>query len=182
VLFAGPSTSNKIEILVVAGVFIVFALTCALLIPRYRPEFPGKRLTAFLVAALVVFLAMIAAVEVFAKEAKPEGEAAGATETTTKQTGGGRTKTVDVSETEFKITLPTTHLDIGSFTFDVTNDGKIQHDLVIDGPGVQDAKTSLINSGQSAQLKVTLQKGTYDLYCSVPGHKQAGMDVKVTVA
>jgi uncharacterized cupredoxin-like copper-binding protein len=40
----------------------------------------------------------------------------------------------------------------------------------------------LINSGQSAQLKVTLQKGTYDLYCSVPGHKQAGMDVKVTVA
>jgi uncharacterized cupredoxin-like copper-binding protein len=28
---------------------------------------------------------------------------------------------------------------------------------------------------------VTLSSGSYDFYCSVPGHKQAGMDVNVTV-
>ena len=31
------------------------------------------------------------------------------------------------------------------------------------------------------KLTVTLQNGTYDFFCSVPGHKAAGMDVKVTV-
>ena len=30
-------------------------------------------------------------------------------------------------------------------------------------------------------LTVTLQDGTYELYCSVPGHKQAGMDTSITV-
>jgi uncharacterized cupredoxin-like copper-binding protein len=86
-----------------------------------------------------------------------------------------------VSETEFKITLAQTPTAAGSYEFVVKNDGKIPHDLVVSGNGVN-AKTSLLNPGQSETLKVDLKPGTYDLYCSVPGHKQAGMDVKVTVS
>jgi len=32
-----------------------------------------------------------------------------------------------------------------------------------------------------ARVHVTLKDGTYDLYCSVPGHKALGMDTKLTV-
>ena len=37
-------TGYETALVVVAGSFIVFALVMALVIPRSRPEFPGKRL------------------------------------------------------------------------------------------------------------------------------------------
>src|SRR5207253_2046335 len=42
-------------------------------------------------------------------------------------------------------------------------------------------RTKLISPGASSTLTVTLKPGTYELYCTVPGHKAAGMDVKITV-
>ncbi len=87
-----------------------------------------------------------------------------------------------MSETEFKIAAPAQKLAAGKVTFDVKNAGKIGHDLVVSGPGVTGAaKTALLNPGQSATLTVTLAAGTYTLYCSVPGHRAAGMSAKLTV-
>ena len=42
-------------------------------------------------------------------------------------------------------------------------------------------KTPLISPGQSAKLTVTLAAGTYTLYCTVPGHRAAGMVAKLVV-
>jgi uncharacterized cupredoxin-like copper-binding protein len=164
------STGHKVGLALVAAFFILFALSSSFLFPRYRPEFPGRRLGTFLLVTLVIFVGMLAAVEIFgaepAEKAKAEGE-----------TG----KKVPVKEREFKIELPSATLTKGSYTFDLSNDGKLPHDLTIQGPGVSKAHTPVINGGQHATLKVTLAAGTYDFYCSVPGHKQAGMDVKVKV-
>src|SRR5204863_8808196 len=66
----------------------------------------------------------------------------------------------------------------GKFTFQVKNAGKIPHDLSIKGG----PKTKLIQPGATAQLTATLKAGKYHLYCSVPGHEQAGMKVDVTVS
>ena len=114
---------------------------------------------------------------------EPAEKAAAENEPTTPAAGGGggAGQTVQVSEKEFKITLPSTTLKPGSYTFDLSNDGKIPHDLTIQGPGVSKAHTPVINGGQHATLKVKLSAGEYDFYCSVPGHKQLGMDVKVKV-
>jgi uncharacterized cupredoxin-like copper-binding protein len=55
--------------------------------------------------------------------------------------------------------------------------------VVITGPGVQQAKTAdLISPGESESVTVTLQKGSYDIYCGVPGHKAMGIDVHITVS
>jgi uncharacterized cupredoxin-like copper-binding protein len=181
------STSHKIGLASVAAVFIVFALASSFLFPRYRPSYPAGRLGWFIVVTLVLFVGMLAAVEIFGREpaekaaAENEPTTSASTSTTTSDNGGAG-QTVQVSEKEFKITLPSTTLKPGSYTFDLSNDGKIQHDLTIDGPGVNNAKTPLINGGQHATLKVKLSAGEYDFFCSVPGHKQLGMDVKVTVA
>jgi uncharacterized cupredoxin-like copper-binding protein len=182
------STWHKIGLAGVAAVFIVFALASSFLFPRYRPSYPAGRLGWFIVVTLALFVGMLAAVEIFGREpaekaaAENEPTTAASTSSATASGGGGGTQTVQVSEKEFKITLPSTTLKPGSYTFDLTNDGKIQHDLTINGPGVNNAKTPLINGGQHATLKVKLTAGTYDFYCSVPGHKQLGMDVKVKVA
>jgi uncharacterized cupredoxin-like copper-binding protein len=171
------STWHKIGLAGVAVVFILFALASSFLLPRYRPQYPGRRLGTFILATLALFVAMLVAVEIFGRESaeKAAGEAEPAAATSNAQK-------VPVKEMEFKIELPSTKLKAGDYEFELANDGNVPHDLTIEGPQVDKAKTPEIQGGQDATLKVKLVPGTYDFYCSVPGHKQAGMDVKVTVS
>jgi mono/diheme cytochrome c family protein len=94
VLF-GLTTDQKLGLAGTAAVFIGFALVTALLIPRYRPDFPGRRgLGLFIVVTLLLTVAMLGAVVVFAAE--DEGaEAAGHVETelTETETGPAETET-----------------------------------------------------------------------------------------
>jgi uncharacterized cupredoxin-like copper-binding protein len=172
------TTGHKIGLLVAAAFFVTFALSSSMLIPRFRPNFPGRALPFFLLATVALFAAMLTSVLVFGRESE-EAEAGGEQATVGEQSGG--TTKVAVSESEFKIALPRQTFRAGTYEFDVQNKGKVGHDLVIDGPGVDDEKTPVFDGGKSETLKVTLQSGTYDFYCSVPGHKQAGMDVKVKI-
>jgi uncharacterized cupredoxin-like copper-binding protein len=177
------STSHKIGLGLVALVFIGFALASSFLLPRYRPDYPGNALRWFALTALVLFAGMILAVEFFGREpAEAEHKAETTVATTTGGGGGEAAKKVAVTEKDFKIELRSTSLSPGAYEFDLKNDGPSQHDLVVNGPGVSNAKTPTIGGGSTATLKVTLKAGEYELYCSVPGHKQLGMDVKVKVA
>ena len=81
-MLLGLSTENSIGLALIAGIFVVFALLSSLVIPRRWPQFPGEQLRWFVVATLVLFVATLGAVEVFAKEDEPAEEAvAGETET-----------------------------------------------------------------------------------------------------
>jgi uncharacterized cupredoxin-like copper-binding protein len=195
------STGHEVGLGVTALVFILFALASSFLFPRFRPDYPGKGLLAFIVIAFVFFFGMLTAVEVFGAEdthhaegAAPEAtttttaETTTAQQTTTAQTSTQATTTapakptatkVPVSEVEFKITVGSTDLKAGEITFEVKNDGKIPHDLAIKGTS---DKTKLIPAGGTAELKVTLKAGKYELYCTVPGHEAAGMKLDITVS
>jgi mono/diheme cytochrome c family protein len=71
------TTNQKLGLAGTAAVFIAFALLVALVIPRRNPDFPGRRgLVPFILVTLILMIAMLGAVEVFAKE-----EEHGATET-----------------------------------------------------------------------------------------------------
>jgi uncharacterized cupredoxin-like copper-binding protein len=193
------STGHEIGLGVTALIFILFALASSFVFPRFRPDYPGHGLLAFIVVAFVFFFGMLTAVEVFGAESK-HGEAAAAETTTTQQTTTSAQQTttaktttqptttttakpaatkVPVSEVEFKITLASTNFKAGEITFEAKNDGKIPHDLAIKGTS---DKTKLIPPGGSAELKVTLKPGKYELYCTVPGHEAAGMRLNITVA
>ena len=68
------SGGQKLGILVVAGIFIGFALASSFLFPRSRPDFPGPRgLRLFIVLTLVLFVSMLTAVAVLAQEDEEEG-------------------------------------------------------------------------------------------------------------
>ncbi len=194
------TTGHQVGLAVTAAVFILFALASSLLLPRFRPQYPGGGLPAFIVVCFVFFFGMLTAVEVFGAEPKKPVAETGAQQpttvepTTTQQqqqtstvqqttTAPKTTTRVEVSsaivvkETEFKITMPST-LTAGKYTFEAENDGKIEHDLAIKGG----PKTKLIQPGGKAELSVTLKPGKYHFYCSVPGHEQAGMKIDVTVS
>jgi mono/diheme cytochrome c family protein len=94
----GLTTDQKLGLAGTAAVFIAFALVTALLIPRYRPDFPGRKgVGLFVVVTLLLTVAMIGAVVVFAAE--DEGaEAAGHVETQT-ETETGPTETTPPATT-----------------------------------------------------------------------------------
>jgi plastocyanin len=89
---------------------------------------------------------------------------------------------VTATETEFHIALSTMTFHPGTYKFVAMDKGSASHNLVITGPGVSLAKTDLVSPGESGSVTVTLQKGSYDVYCGVPGHKALGMDVHITVS
>ena len=89
---------------------------------------------------------------------------------------------VNVTEKEFSITLSQETFTPGVYTFVVKDDGEASHDFNIEGPGLAGAATSTISAGGSESLTVTLEAGTYELWCSIGGHRANGMDMTITVA
>jgi uncharacterized cupredoxin-like copper-binding protein len=90
-------------------------------------------------------------------------------------------KVVNVVEKEFSITMPKAAMVPGTYTFQVSNQGTISHNLTVSGPGVSTTGSSTISPGQFADLTVTLQRGSYEFWCSVDSHKDQGMDLTVKV-
>ena len=99
---------------------------------------------------------------------------------TTTTSGGGGAKSATISETEFKLAPSTANVGSGAVTITAKNAGAIVHTLEVEGNGVE-KKTGMIQAGSSAALKLNLKPGTYEMYCTIPGHKQSGMQGKVVV-
>ena len=102
-MLLGLTTDQKLGLAGTAAVFIAFALVTALLIPRYKPDFPGRKgVGLFVVVTLLLTVAMLGAVVVFAAE--DEGaEAAGNGETHQTET---TTETGTTETTPAKTTAP----------------------------------------------------------------------------
>jgi plastocyanin len=69
----------------------------------------------------------------------------------------------------------------GEVTVDFTNPQPLTHDVAIeDSSGKTVGKTELVAEG-SDSAQVNLKPGEYTFYCSVPGHREAGMEGTLTV-
>jgi plastocyanin len=66
----------------------------------------------------------------------------------------------------------------GIIDIELRNEGGL-HDIVIrDVPGFQ---IEVSGAGDRASKKVELEPGSYEFYCTVPGHEEAGMKGTLTV-
>jgi plastocyanin len=68
----------------------------------------------------------------------------------------------------------------GAVTIKSQNKSSIDHDISIEGNGV-DENGPVVKDGGTSEVKVTLKPGEYTFYCSVPGHREGGMEGKLTV-
>jgi len=87
---------------------------------------------------------------------------------------------VAVSLMEFDIDMPT-ELPAGPTTFEVTNDGTVEHSFEIEGQGIEEELEQHLQPGASDTLTVDLTPGTYAVYCPVDNHEAEGMRVELTV-
>ena len=93
---------------------------------------------------------------------------------------GGGSATVDVVLSEFKIDPATIQVPAGeSITFSVMNHGQVPHSFAVDVNGtVHDS--GQVQPATSAQLLIpALAVGSYQAFCTVPGHRDLGMTATV---
>lgn len=93
--------------------------------------------------------------------------------------GGSASDDLTVTMTEFKFQPAGLSAAAGrSIAVRLKNAGTVEHEFKIDKAGV----SITVKAGQNATRQIpALAAGTYDVTCSVPGHKEAGMVATLTV-
>jgi uncharacterized cupredoxin-like copper-binding protein len=56
----------------------------------------------------------------------------------------------------------------------------VPHDIAVEGNGVNE-KGEVVQGGGTSEFSANLQPGEYTFFCSVPGHREGGMEGKLTV-
>ncbi len=69
----------------------------------------------------------------------------------------------------------------GRVTIEFTNMAPLGHNVTVEGSGGKQLGATPTFSGGTKSLTVNLTAGTYTFFCSVPGHRQAGMQGTLTV-
>ena len=137
--------------------------------------------------ALLLTLLVLAAVGLAACGGDDDDEtsAAPATDTSATDTtasGGGAAISVSadpggqLAYTETELTAAA-----GDDTIEFDNPASIPHDVRIEDADGNDIGGTDVVSGDSATASVTLEPGTYTFFCSVDGHRDAGMEGTLTV-
>jgi plastocyanin len=111
------------------------------------------------------------------------GDTAAAPATTTAPAGGGGS-TVDISTppgSDLAYDQSEVNATAGSVTINFDNQQSTPHDVKVeDSAGEELGGTDLISS-QTTTGTVDLQPGSYTFFCSVPGHREAGMEGTLNV-
>jgi uncharacterized cupredoxin-like copper-binding protein len=95
--------------------------------------------------------------------------------------GGGQTIDIPISGSGFSFTKTSVTAKAGTVTLNAMNPQSVAHDISIKGNGV-DVKGNQVDNGGTSTVTANLKPGTYEFYCSVPGHEQAGMKGTLTVS
>ena len=91
----------------------------------------------------------------------------------------GEAKTVEVMLAEFSVTPSTIEVPGGTdLTLRVMNHGTMVHDLAIDGG---DPKVPQLQPGASAEVHIGAVTKSVKAWCTIPGHKEAGMVLTINV-
>jgi plastocyanin len=105
-----------------------------------------------------------------------------ATDTGGAAAGGGGT--IDISSpASGEIAYDQSEVEVaaGAATVNFSNPSQLPHDVAIESDaGEEVGKTDVVSEGEST-ASVELTPGSYTFYCTVPGHRDQGMEGTLTV-
>jgi uncharacterized cupredoxin-like copper-binding protein len=162
---------------VLGGLLAVWALTVAFL-GITRREFPATRGRERVVGAISATLALAAvssAIIVAATEDENEGESKAAP-----AEGGPQLKLAADPTGKLAFDKKSLEAKAGPVTLVMSNPAQLQHDVSIEGAGV-DKEGKKVGKGGTSTVSASVKPGKYTFYCSVPGHRDGGMEGTLTV-
>jgi plastocyanin len=194
---------SKTPFYIAGGLLVVWALGISLLVGIRKPDIPRDsqgQWAISIVTIVLVLAALSTAVITAGTPAKSEAATApasggttstaatpnppaaagstSATSTTPAPGAKGAGTTVALAANPAgQLSYDTKQLNAkaGTVTIDFTNASSVEHNVTIAQGGKVLGATPTF-SGGSKSLTLTLGPGTYTFYCSVPGHRQAGME------
>jgi plastocyanin len=167
---------------VIGGLFAVWAVTLTAIGIR-REDFPRTGLQTVAVGTISVLLAASAigsGIVTSALEEEEETDEGHAAETQGAG-GGGRRLTLSADQGgELSFDTQTLEARAGQVTIEMANPSSVPHNVSIEGRGV-DEEGRTVEQGGTSTVTADLRPGEYDFYCSVPGHREGGMEGTLTV-
>lgn len=108
------------------------------------------------------------------------------TDTTREKATGGTdgTKLALVADPDGALKFNTTKLNAkaGDIEIVLTNESSMEHDVAVeDKSGKVLGKSDTVSGGEVTLKLKDVKPGTYTFYCTIPGHRQAGMEGTLTV-
>ncbi len=190
---------SKVPFYIAGGLLVAWALVLSLVIGARRADFPsnlGQQRAVIAVTAVLVLAAVSMAVVTSGGSKKSSTASAAPSSTSTaSSTSAAAPAAPAASESsatsslalaanpEGQLSYNTKELSAkaGTVTITMANMSPVEHNVTIaEGSKVLAATPTF--AGGSKSVTVKLKPGKYTFYCSVPGHRQAGMEGTLTVS
>jgi len=177
---------NKVPFYIAGGLLVCWALIVSVGIGLRQPDFPrtapAQRLVMAISAVFVLGAVSTAVITSGGSTASGSSKlepppSSGAVK------GGASTNLKLAANPGGQLSYNTKQLSAkaGNVTITMTNMSPLAHNVTIaQGSTVLGATPTF--QGASKTLTLNLKPGTYTFYCSVPGHRQAGMEGTLTVS
>jgi plastocyanin len=169
---------------IAGGVLVAWALILSLALGLRHPAFPGNLVGERVVIAISVVLvlaAMSAAVVTASEPAKAGSQGASSSQPPPAGAPAGPAAPASAltlaANPTGALSYDTKQLSAkaGRVTIAFTNAASLEHNVTIAKGSTQLGATPTF-SGGTRTLTLNLSPGTYTFYCSVPGHRQSGME------
>lgn len=87
----------------------------------------------------------------------------------------GEATVIEIPAAEQGLAFATTEVraPAGTITLRMPNPAAVDHNIAIDEP--EQVIGEIVGQGGVSEVTADFEPGTYEYYCSVPGHRQAGM-------
>jgi plastocyanin len=163
---------------VIGSLFALWAVTLAAVGIR-REDFPRGGRQTLAVGTVSVLLAVSAIGSAIVTSALEEEEAEETGQPAARERGRALRLSADPGG-ELRFDRPSLEAGAGPVTLVMDNPSSVPHNVSIEGRGVEEEGETVGEGGRST-VRAELRPGEYDFYCSVPGHRQGGMEGTLTV-
>jgi uncharacterized cupredoxin-like copper-binding protein len=176
---------SKVPYYIAGGLLVAWALVLSLGIGSRNPNFPstlgGQRAVMAITAVLVLATVSMAVATSGGSSAK--ATVAPVTQTGREAASGSGTSSLKEEADpagQLRYTTESLSAKAGAVTIGFANMSPLPHNMTI-AQGTKVLGATPTFQGGSKTLKLNLKPGTYVFYCSVPGHRAAGMEGKLEV-